>query len=151
MPEVVARVNWFKMQAKNGAKTPPEDTLQEENRTTSQVSPQNSTLQDITQDEIAALITRTLRNKPTAAEVASLTTALLKIKPQLAESERTDKPDPAAVIAYVASFAGMAGKQIIGELGGPRLLVERMCQVLAQTPAQMRDMFQSVVDQNVSQ
>lgn len=154
-PKVKLRIAWLRNQAQKGAETPiaappPPDTLgnqPEKQPEKAAKSQQGKDPQDITQDEVARIITATLRNKPSAAEVASLTGALLKIRPQLGQDQTRTRPDPAAVVAYLAGFAGMTGRQIVRELGGPRLLVTRLCEAIDISPTELRDMAQSVVSQ----
>jgi hypothetical protein len=157
-PDVISRRNWlstnFEMSAKtqNLTKADASEASQPYSPLTNSPtqSKQRPTGKDITQDEIATIIATTLRSRPSAAEVASLTGALLKIRPQLAQDESRAKPDPALVVSYIASFAGMTGKQIVRELGGPKLLVQRLCSILAMTGRELREMIEDATQRSAA-
>ena len=146
LPNVRARLNWLSLEAKNGGKLLQKDTFVEKTLTDAEkVNEKPAAPAIISRDEIAAKLSDAIRNGNTT-EVVSSAAALLKVMPSLADEEKRSA-DPAAVIATIASFAGMTGEQILRELGGPRFVAEKILATLKLTAIEARDLFQSIVDQ----
>ena len=146
LPDVRARYNWLTIEAEKGQKLQPDKPETPKTSTLPEKVDQKSPAPTIiSRDEIAAKLSDAIRNGNTA-EVVSSAAALLKVMPSLADEEKRSA-DPAAVVATIASFAGMTGEQILRELGGPRFVAEKILATLKLSAIEARDLFQSIVDQ----
>jgi hypothetical protein len=75
------------------------------------------------------------------AEIGQLATTILKVQPELAADPADNRPDPAAIVAYVASFAGMPPEQVAQELGGVEFIARKLAHVTKIPPREYAEAF----------
>jgi hypothetical protein len=117
-PEIAARIRELHLQRANAPKTtePPPKAQQ----TPASVAPPAPDESPITRQELRQLISSAIKQgNPDPA----LVSALLKVDPALGEAG-TDKPHPTDVVAYLVSFAGRSGKDLVQDLGGLELVLD---------------------------
>jgi hypothetical protein len=117
-PEIAARIRELHLQRANAQKTtePPPKAQQ----APASVAPPAHDEAPITRRELRQLLSGAIKQGNVDPALVS---SLLKVDPTLGEAEH-DKPDPTAVVAYLVSFAGRSGKEIVKDLGGLDLVLD---------------------------
>lgn len=131
-PEVAARIRWLTVHKSEVKRDIPEPTP-EPNRADPPKRashPQSQSAQARTRE---ALIDKLWTRIESGEFDSGTVTKLLEVLPSLT-AEASNVPDPAAIVAYLASFAGRNGADIVRELGGLGFLARRFCEVLRVTP-----------------
>ena len=88
----------------------------------------------LTKEEQAQIISDVMRKNAaslTGADAKGLTVALRDLMPELYGHTKDDtKPDPCAVMAYLVSFGGANGKELVQDLGGKAFLESELSDLL---------------------
>ncbi len=85
-----------------------------------------------TREELIGIVSAALRaENATGSDVKGLIATLQSLLPDIfAGSEQTKRPDPAAIIGYICTFAGKSGAEICQDLGGRESLEARLSEIL---------------------
>ena len=84
-----------------------------------------------TREELISIVSEALRSEnATGSDVKGLTATLQSLVPELFTDQAGTKPDPCAVVAYITTWAGASGEQIMAELGGREFLAEKLSDLL---------------------
>lgn len=122
-PEVTARIAYLKARRAHAA------------------SGGESESYEVTRDVLRRKLARALHEAGLPAEISQITQALLKVQPELVVDPAESRPDPALIVSYVASFAGMTPDQVARELGGVRFIADKLCHVTKIPAHEFRDAF----------
>jgi len=104
---------------------------EEKSRTYTRAS-KDGEVEPVTRAELINIITQEIRKtNRTGSDVKGLAATLQSLLPDLfADSSKAPQPDPCAVLAYVCSFSGMTGAEIVHELGGRDWMSARLRDIL---------------------
>eukprot|EP00919_Chromeraceae_sp_WS-2016_P009453 GHVR01022181.1.p1 GENE.GHVR01022181.1~~GHVR01022181.1.p1 ORF type:complete len:238 (+),score=24.55 GHVR01022181.1:1053-1766(+) len=85
-----------------------------------------------TREELISIISTGLRDiTATGSDVKGLTATLRDLMPELFRQQGdVDRPDPCALMAYICTFSGMTGEQIIAEQGGREFVEAQLSDIL---------------------
>ena len=91
-----------------------------------------------TRDELVGIISRAIRDtKATGSDIKGLSATLQTLVPDLFQGKDSkERPDPVALIKYIASFDGMQGAEVVKELGGAEFLANQLSEIL-KTPVSL--------------
>ena len=94
----------------------------------------------LTKAEAVAILTREARHGE-AQERFKAFSELRQITPETfgMDAQSLARPDPVAIVTYVASFAGMQPHEIIAQLGGWRFIADKLCAAFRCTLAELVD------------
>lgn len=94
---------------------------------------------EVDADEIARTLSAKIREGD--RDTVQAVTALLKIRPELVKSDSgpDDRPDPAAILGHVLSFAGSTPDQVAASMGGWLVIRGRLCALLRVSPSELID------------
>jgi hypothetical protein len=102
---------------------------------------------EVTRESMRAKIGAAFQLASEPGEIAQLSQTLLKVHPELASDPDTSRPDPCAIVAYVASFAGMRPEQVARELGGVKFIAQKLCHVTKIPPGEFLDVFTALAEE----
>ena len=100
------------------------------------------------QDDVAPMTreeaTRLLAMAARGGETSETVQALKELRAMMPEVFGTDtdkaaRPDPVHIVAAIAGFAGLTGDQVAAQLGGWRLIREKLCAVLRVSNGELLD------------
>ena len=94
----------------------------------------------LTKAEAVRLLTRAARHGETPELVRAMA-ELRQTAPELfgLDAQSIARPDPVAIVTYVASFAGMQGHEIVAQLGGWRFIADKLCAAFRVTLTELVD------------
>ena len=155
-PEIRARVDYLRGQREQQARDKARAELglqpvalperQEQPATTTTTTQRGPTrrLDDddepLTKAEAIRLLTRAARHGETPELVRAMA-ELRQTAPELfgLDAQSTARPDPVAIVSYVASFAGMQPHEIVSQLGGWRFIADKLCAAFRCTLTELVD------------
>ena len=155
-PEIRARVDYLRGQREQQARDKARAELglqpvalperQEQPATTTTTTQRGPTrrLDDddepLTKAEAIRLLTRAARHGETPELVRAMA-ELRQTAPELfgLDAQSIARPDPVAIVTYVASFAGMQGHEIVAQLGGWRFIADKLCAAFRVTLTELVD------------
>lgn len=148
-PEFRARVQWYRLQAakeQNVAQIAPKSEKPSflPNQGTER-APQPPAEEDdereVTGTELRRKAATALRRAVTSTEISQAIKTVHETQPELRPENAKEKPDPAAIVGFVASFAGMSPAQVAAEIGGLEFIAAKLVHVTKQPAAAWRDLF----------
>lgn len=152
-PQVRARTRWYRLKTGNGPETA-KNAPGSEKSTYSHVPnsvPRSQPPADVDDttplsvQEIRRKAARSVRLAQTSSEISQAIKVAADVQPDLRPTGERDRPDPAAVVAFVASFAGMTGAQVAAEIGGLEFIGKKLVHVTKIPPEKWRDTFATLV------